>query len=112
MSSTDDSQTATAAALKFRPGPSRHEACTSKTPEQMRVELSEMACAPRMSGSSIVIHHVNHLAHARGLSGEDKYTVLAYMLAKQLDSTTDVLLHNVMLSPSPGMLLDTPPVKP
>lgn len=75
------------------------------TPEGIRRRFNRAAYR---SGHPLV-RAVFQMADARGLSGEDKYTILAFEVLKQLEHLEEINLEAAMLDPkSPLRLLGSP----
>ncbi len=85
-------------------------AACEKTPEQLRVEMLDRALGreqftrgPRAGDALAKQVHV--MADRSGLSGEDRYTLLAYLALQALDSTSQLLQHEVsMRTPAAGLV--------
>jgi len=65
----------------------------ANTQEEMRVELF------RLEHFNPLVRSVADMAHYKGLSGEDKYTVLAYHALKQLVDLQRNYFKNEMMKP-------------
>jgi hypothetical protein len=93
-------------AVGFDVSPEIFDGHAQRTTNQMRQEIDDMArgvtwSAPMFGPSSPLARRVLDLARHRGLSGEDAYTVLAYMALKQLDKMYEALLHSTMTAVNP-----------
>lgn len=84
---------------------------TNKTTEEMRAELFRLARGrndylPEFRHTQHLVRLVEDLANHRGLTGEDKYTVLAYVTLKALDKAQELLLQQFSLSPMNPVLMN------
>jgi hypothetical protein len=74
-------------------------------PREMRQRLNEMGRGRsfhddrRISGVDALVRNVNTMADVQGLSGEDRYTVLAWHLMHMAARLEAVALQEAMLAP-------------
>lgn len=105
-----DNKTATEVAMGLLP--TTFEAWSALTPDEMRRELFERRYYDKL-GSSVAptLNQVHMMADKRGLSGEDRYTVMAYMLAQQLERVQSLLLNHLSFAPPPATVVKPNEVK-
>lgn len=103
-----ENKTATEQAMRDKP--TRLEAWAARTPETMRREMFEMAHRERgwqeqfrLEHCSPLVRRVFDMADIQGLSGEDRYTVLAYMALQSLASAQGHLLAMLNVTPATGL---------
>ncbi len=93
--------------------PTRLEAWAARTPEAMRIEIAHMvrgyssfSGGPDDLGScSALVRQVESCAERYGLSGEDKYTMLAYFALQALASAQAHMVHLLNTTPTTLHLL-------
>jgi hypothetical protein len=78
-------------------------------PEKEPTDIREMRKAiEEASRDSSLIRQAFDTAYYMGLSGEDKYTLLAYHALRQLETHFQVNMKSLMLSPSPQVVVPAP----
>lgn len=74
----------------------------AKTPDEMRAELE------RLSHYDPLVRNVFDMARYRGMSGEDKYTVLAFESMRIVQTMKQHMLHDVRLTATPKFASQEP----
>ena len=72
----------------------------AETPEQMRSEIF------RLGDYDPLIRHVTHLANYNGLSAEDKYTMLAYVMLVNRNLYKEMVIKTVDYQLNPAVIFD------
>jgi len=67
----------------------------ANSPEEMRAEIS------RLRREGVLVRSVMDMADYRGLSAEDRFTVLAYYALKDLAVAQKTILEHVLITPNP-----------
>lgn len=76
-------------------------------PEKDPATVDEMRQAiERARRDSGLISNVIGIAHYKGMSGEDKYAMLAYHALRQLEATHKQLLQMLYTTPSKPLIID------
>ena len=73
------------------------------TTEEMRAEIF------RLQRLDPLVRSVMDAANYRGMSAEDRYTMLAYHALRQKNHMQALILEGAMMNPMPPMILIRPP---
>jgi hypothetical protein len=83
-----------------------HDQFTVTDPREMRIKLEEMRRGRsfyndgRISGVDAIVRSVHDLAEMRGLSGEDRYTVMAWHLLNMAARLEELALEVARTQPA------------
>ena len=85
------------------------------TPNEARIAIRDLGRrgyweydpkATHTSAAASLVHQIESLAIVQGLSGEDKYALLAYHALRCSDRYAALALEQLSLTPAPGELRD------
>lgn len=85
---------------------------TATDPREMRVKMQEMRRGRsfyddrRNSTVEVIVRNVHMQADIQGLSGEDRYTVMAWHLMHMAAKLEKTVLDTAMLAPAKTIVLD------
>lgn len=97
----------TATEVSMRNPAARLEYWMSLTPQEMRRELFERQFDHCLGSSvPVIVRNVQAQADKLGLSGEDRYTVMAYTLARALEQAQRMLYDQLVMMPPAGIVAD------
>jgi hypothetical protein len=72
----------------------------AETPQAMRIEIA------RLSRYDPLVRRVFDMAEYQGLSGEDRYTILAFHAMKMFKATQEKLMHLAAIQPREMVVVD------
>ena len=77
----------------------------ANTPEEMRAEIHRLS----RDRLSVIVRATMDCADFYGMSAEDRYTMLAYQALRDLAQYQKVTLEQLALTPTPHLIVATPP---